>query len=292
MERLGALAALSAAVLWMLNGVVMERKGAGLDSGAINLARLSLGLLLTTLAAALIYGGPLQAGVGLGAWLWLLLSGLVGFSLGDTFLIGGFQLIGARLTLLIFSLSPVLTAALSYVFFGEALSLLNILGMLLVLSGIFLVIGRVDADGSKALGKGLVYALIAALTQAIANITSKMGLLEVNALYATQMRLVGGVAGMLILFLLGRRWGRLLTLLRSPKGRLAVLSGGVVGTLFGVLLSMIALQLTKAAVASTLNATMPVLILPVSHFLLKEKLRPKDLLGALLSVAGSAVLFL
>ena len=111
-------------------------------------------------------------------------------------------------------------------------------------------------------------------------------------LAATQVRLIGGLLGMGVIFLLDRRWKHLLDVIRSPRGRLTILSGAVLGTLFGVVLSMIAIRWSKAAVASTLMSTMPVLILPISVFILKEKLPPKDLFGAALSFVGSAVLFL
>lgn len=291
MEQLGALAALGAALLWTCNSVVVERRGIGLDSGGVNFARLLLGLALVSLSAWALQGAPLPQATA-AAWAWLLLSGLIGFSLGDTLIFGAFQAVGARLTMLVFSFAPVLTAVLSFLFFGERLTALNVLGMALVLSGILMVIGTGDRKRGRRMARGLLFAATASLTQALANVTSKLALTQVSALYATQIRLLGGVVGMLLVFALGRRWGRLREVLLSPRGRTVTVSGAVLGTLLGVLLSMVALKLTKAAIASTLSATMPVLILPFSHFLFREKLRARDLLGAVLSVAGLAVLFL
>lgn len=293
MEQLGALAALGAAALWTVNGVVTERKGIGLEGSALNFGRILLGLLVITLTALVFGGGILPLRASAGSWLWLLLSGLVGFALGDTWLVKGFQTIGARLTLLVFSFAPVLTAVLSYLIFGERLSALNLLGMALVMLGIAMVIGfKAEGGRSAVWGKGPLYAFLASLAQAVGTISSKFGLMGMDALFATQVRLIGGALGMAVLFLLHRRWEKLGEVFRSANGRLTMLSGAVLGTLFGVVLSMVAIQHTKAAVASTLMATMPVLILPISYLILKEKLRTKDLLGALISVAGSAILFL
>ena len=294
MEQLGALAALVAALMWTVNGVIMEKNGVGLDGGALNLGRIILGLLMITAAALLLGFGALPLGAGIQGWLWLLLSGLIGFALGDTLLVKGFLMIGARQTLLVLSFAPVLTAVLGYVFFGETLSALNLFGMLLVLLGIAIVIGLKD-NGVAAVpdrAKGLTFAFIASLAQAFGTVASKMGLQGMEPLAATQVRLIGGLLGMGVIFLLDRRWKHLLDVIRSPGGRLTILSGAVLGTLFGVVLSMMAIRWSKAAVASTLMSTMPVLILPISVFILKEKLRPKDLFGAALSFAGSAVLFL
>ena len=293
MEQWGALAALGAAIMWTVNGVIMEKNGAGLDGGALNLGRIILGLLMITAAAMLLGFGALPLSAGIQSWLWLLLSGLIGFALGDTLLVKGFLMIGARLTLLVFSFAPVLTAVLGYVFFGETLSVLNLFGMLLVLLGIAIVIGLKENGGAvPGRAKGLIFAFIASLAQAFGTVASKMGLQEMEPLAATQVRLIGGLLGMGVIFLLDRRWKHLLDVIRSPRGRLTILSGAVLGTLFGVVLSMIAIRWSKAAVASTLMSTMPVLILPISVFILKEKLRPKDLFGAALSLVGSAVLFM
>ena len=70
----------------------------------------------------------------------LAMSGLIGFSLGDSFLMSAFTRIGAQLTLLIFSISPVLAAILGRILFAERLSSKSIFGMLIVIFAIMLVI--------------------------------------------------------------------------------------------------------------------------------------------------------
>lgn len=293
MEQWGALAALGAAAMWTVNSVIMERRGIGLDSRGLNAGRIFLGLLLITLVHLLRGHGLFPQAVGADAWLWLLLSGVIGFAAGDSLLVSGFLSIGARLTLLVFSFSPVLTAILSYLLFGEILGLFKIIGMLLVIGGIMLVIGGKGEKAQSAdMARGLLFAFLAALAQAASNITSKMGLSQVDAIGATQIRLMGGVIGIVVVLAMGGAWDKLRAVLRSPNGRLTILSGACIGTLLGVVLSMTALQLTKAAIASTLMTTMPVLILPISRFILKEQLHAKDILGAAICVAGSAILFL
>jgi len=278
--------------MWTINSVIMQRRGVGLSSQGLNAGRIFLGLVLITAVHILLHGSLYPTAADPSAWLWLLLSGVVGFSLGDSLLVSGFLSIGARLTLLVFSFSPVLTAVLSYLLFGETLSLYKVVGMLLVIGGIMLVIGgKGEGKAPPALGRGLLFAFLAALAQALSNVTSKMGLGQVDPLGATQIRLIGGVVGIIAVLAIGRRWQDLGAVFRSPNGRLTILSGAVIGTLLGVVLSMAALQMTKAAVASTLMSTMPVLILPISRFVLKEQLHARDIAGAVICVLGSAILF-
>ena len=293
MEQLGALAAIGAALMWTINSTVIEKKGRGLDGGSLNFGRIILGLILITLVSSLSSGHILPHNANFTAWMSLLISGFVGFSLGDTFLFKSFQTLGARLTLLIFSSAPVLTAILGFLLFGESLSLLNMVGMALVLFGIVLVIsGKKVNRGAAVSLQGLLFALAASLGQALGAILSKLGLADISPLPATQIRLLGGVAGMVLMMLISRKGLSLKKAIGSANGRVVILTGAVLGTLFGVSLSMVALKLTKGAIASTLMSTMPVLILPISVFILKEKLSLRDIAGAVISVAGMAVLFL
>ncbi len=291
MEQLGALAALGAAVLWTLNSVVTEKNGHGLDGGSLNFGRLALGLPLVTLLSLASGGAALPPWTGLPTTM-LLVSGVIGFALGDTFIFKSFQTIGARVTLLVFSFAPVMTALLSFAVFGERLDALDSAGVALVLAGILLVVRRRGADrGAKAKPAGLAFALLAALGQAVGTIFSKYGLRDIGPLPATQVRLAGGLLGMVLITALFKKWPEVKRAAASPRGRLVMLSGAVLGTLFGVLLSMFSLKMAKAAVASALQSTMPVLILPVSVLYLREKLSVRDVAGAALSVAGIAVLF-
>lgn len=74
------------------------------------------------------------------AWLWLSISGLVGFVFGDIFLFRAFVEIGSRISLLIRSLGPPITALLSFLLLGERLAPRGLVGIFLVTLGISLVI--------------------------------------------------------------------------------------------------------------------------------------------------------
>jgi drug/metabolite transporter (DMT)-like permease len=70
------------------------------------------------------------------------------------------------------------------------------------------------------------------------------------------------------------------------------IAGGVLGPFFGITFSLIAVKNTDVGVASTLMATVPILMLPLVHFVYKEKISTRAILGSVLSVAGIAILFL
>jgi drug/metabolite transporter (DMT)-like permease len=71
------------------------------------------------------------------------------------------------------------------------------------------------------------------------------------------------------------------------------LSGGVIfGPFLGVWLSLVAVQHTYVGIASTLMALPPIILIPLSHWVLKEKITLGAVIGTIIAIAGVAILFL
>jgi drug/metabolite transporter (DMT)-like permease len=68
--------------------------------------------------------------------------------------------------------------------------------------------------------------------------------------------------------------------------------GAFFGPFLGVSLSLLAVKYTEAGVAATLMALAPVMIIPVSVLVFREHVAWPAVLGAVVAVAGSALLFL
>ena len=64
------------------------------------------------------------------------------------------------------------------------------------------------------------------------------------------------------------------------------------GPFLGVTLSLIALSRAPVGIASTLMALVPVFLLPISHFALREAITIRAVIGTGLAVCGVALLFL
>lgn len=303
MRFIGEGAAVLAALCWTLASLSLERWGKAHSPWALNALTKFFGLLAVSLLA-LLANGRLVPPATPTQWVFLLLSGLLGFSLGDGFLFAAFQSLGARKTLLVFSANPILSALLGWALFGEALGLIQALGILIAVGGIMWVIqsdlgsAAGPAEPGEAAGKGraavpgLLFAAIATLGQAGGTMLSKAGLYGLDAVSASQIRLLGGAAGLMVLLPLLRQCGSLPAVLADRKGRLAVASSVILGTLLGIVLSMLAIKTTQVAVATILMSLMPVMILPVSALLLREKVSPREALGAVVTLAGVSLLFL
>ena len=87
--------------------------------------------------------------------------------------------------------------------------------------------------------------------------------------------------------------GRTLQELRAKPRVIGLLAlGAFVGPVLGVSSSLLAIQHAEIGVASTLMALTPVILLPVSYFVFKEKVGWRAIAGTVLAIAGVAILFL
>lgn len=249
-----------------------------------------------TLTAWLTRGLALPLDAPPQAWLWLSISGLVGFVFGDIFLFRAFVEIGSRISLLIRSLGPPITALLSFLLLGERLAPRGLVGIFLVTLGISLVIlGRSPQEKKVRLNrplKGVIYAALGAVGEALGMVLSKLGMGSYNALAATQIRLLAAFLAFTLIITWGKKWPEMARALRDLPALRFITLGAILGPFLGVAAALFALQRTPAGIASSLTSLSPVLIIPFSMLIFKEKVLPKEVLGALISIAGVALLFL
>jgi drug/metabolite transporter (DMT)-like permease len=71
-----------------------------------------------------------------------------------------------------------------------------------------------------------------------------------------------------------------------------ITSGSFFGPFLGVSFSLMAIKFTTTGIASTIMALTPVLLIPPAIFLLKEKVSWRDVIGALIAVAGVCIFFI
>jgi drug/metabolite transporter (DMT)-like permease len=79
---------------------------------------------------------------------------------------------------------------------------------------------------------------------------------------------------------------------KDPKALLYTIIGSILGPYLGITFSLIAIQHTKVAIASTIMAMPPIIMLPLVKHFFKEQLTWKRIVGAVIAVGGVAVLFL
>jgi len=295
-QHLGEIAALGTALCWAANALFFEDAGRRVGSIVVNITRIYLGLLFLTLFIWITRGMLIPTDASYHAWLWLGLSGVVGLVLGDLMLFEAFVVVGARVSMLIMSLVPIITAIISWLILGETMTLLEIFGMVITITGVCLVILERRGGTNKLQFRhsvpGLLFALGGATGQAVGLVLSKFGMQDYNPFAATQIRLIAGCLGFIPVIFILNKWQAVLKVFTNKKALRSISAGSFIGPFMGDSLSLIAIQLTKAGIASTIIAISPVLIIPFSIKFFKEKITRLEIIGAIISVAGISVYFL
>jgi len=292
----GELAALLTAVFWTATSLAFETASRRMGTLPVNVLRLFLASIFLIIVNSIRRGIAFPVDAGMHQWVWLAASGIVGFVIGDLFLFKSFTIISSRISMLIMTLVPPITALISIPILGEVMNARGILGMTLTIIGIGLAILARKGD-SRKIGfnfskRGLLFALIGAVGQAVGLVMSKYGMQDYDPLASTQIRLAAGWVGFVILITYLRKWSNVILSVKRKSGLYALFTGSVFGPFLGVSFSLIAIKYTQAGIASTLMSIVPVLIIIPAMVIFKQKPRWVEVLGAFLSVAGVALFFI
>ena len=295
-SHLGEFAALLTTFFWTITALSNESASHKIGSVAVNILRLVIGFAFLSIFNLIRRGFILPLDASAENWLWLSISGLIGFVFGDLFLFKSYTMIGSRFSMLIMTLVPPITAFFSFIIIGERLTLFHFFGMTLTFSGIALAIFSRSAKGEKLTLKlaprGVLYAFGGAVGQALGLVLSKFGMNDYDPFAATQIRIIAGIIGYTMLVTILARWGNVIKATRNKEGMMLTSLGAFFGPFLGVSFSLVAIKYTEAGIASTIMALVPVFIILPAVFLYKEKVTLSELLGAIVSVAGVALFFL
>lgn len=298
-QYLGELAALGTATMWAFSSIAFTLGGQRVGSVIVNRTRLLLAVLFLGAAHWLLLGRPFPWDAGLPRFAWLGASGLVGLVIGDSMLFQCYVLIGARIGVLIMSLSPIFGTLLAWIALGERLSFPELTAIALALAGVTWVVlerGKGNAPGTRShgYGRGVLFGLGAALCQAAGLVIAKPGLDGgFSALSATLIRMTTGMIVMWLIAAVTGTAGRTIRRVRADsRAALAITTGAFVGPFLGVWLSLIAVQSARVGIASTLMAMTPVISLPLVPLVFKERVSLRAVLGTLVAMAGVALMIL
>jgi drug/metabolite transporter (DMT)-like permease len=300
----GEIAALLTAMCYSVSSIFFTIAGRKFGPLISNRLRLVIAILLLGITHWVVFGNPIPFTAGVERWFWLGISGIVGLTIGDLFLFQAYISLGPRLGLLFLSLSPALASILAWIFLDETLSSGNILGVILTLAGIAWVIlesnpkekspvGNIDEVQNKSSIKGIIAGIIAAAGQAFGVVLAKFGL--GNNFPPLSANVIRMTAAFLAIWLVTIFQGQVISTIQQANdqksGLLFILIGAIFGPLVGVSLSLFAIQNTNIGIASTIIALPPIFLLPVSHFIFKEHISWRSIMGTFIAVTGVGLLF-
>ena len=295
MNYIGEIAALATAFCWSVTSYAFTNAARRVGALQVNIDRMVLASIML-ISIVGVFGVSLY--LTYNQILNLVISGILGLVLGDSFLFKSFQLIGARLGIIIMAAVPVLSTILAFFFLNEIISWLGMFGMLLTIAGILIVVlerKNPEQDNISISKIGIFYGFLGALGQASGLIFAKFAFQggELNGFAASFIRLFSASIIILPLAVTFRRYKNPFGIYpKDSYSTKVILIGTIFGPVLGITGSLIAIEYAKVGIASTLMATMPIIMLPISRFYFKEKLDWKSIIGAFVAVVGTAIIFM
>ena len=305
MAYIGELISIGVAFSWTATALLSEFGSKRLGNLTLNVLRMALALLFSLVLFGVATGSFLPTGASSEAVGWMLLSGLVGYVIGDFFLFQCYIIIGSRYGQLFMTLAPLAAALMAWVTLGQQMRGMSVVAMLITLVGISIsVLGRGEHHkvSLKLPLNGVLFAIGAALCQGVGLVLSKIGMDHYEV--ATDMpewlvpfsanfyRCIAGIIGFLLLLYFRDGITPLREAMHDKKGIGVATATTIFGPFVGVGFSLMAVQYTAAGIASTLMAMTPIIILLPSYWLFHEKITWRAVLGAVISVVGVSLFFL
>lgn len=309
MTYIGELISIGVAFSWTATALLSEFGSKRLGNLTLNVLRMLLALLFSLVLFGVVTGSPLPPGASAEAAGWMLLSGLVGYVIGDFCLFQCYIIIGSRYGQLFMTLAPLAAALMAWLTLGQQMKAMSIVAMFVTLLGIGIsVLGRGEHHkvSLKLPLNGVLFAIGAAVCQGVGLVLSKIGMdhYETTALAeagipdwlvpfsANFYRCIAGIIGFLFLLWAANGLEHLREAMHDRKGLTVATATTIFGPFVGVGFSLMAVQYTGAGIASTLMAMTPIIILLPSYWLFHEKITWRAVLGAVISVCGVSLFFM
>lgn len=301
-QYIGELAAIGTSIAFAFGSTLFTISGRTLGSPLVNRTRLVIALVGVMFVHFLWYGDIIPNDAGIQPWFWLSMSGFVGLAIGDALLFQAFVMIGPRISMLVFSVAPVIGSLLAWIFLGEILSWLDLFGIIVTISGIALVVtersgkprNSSTADKPRYYVYGLLFALGGAFGQAGGQVLAKVGLVNNFPTFsALLIRLIAATITIWILTISQKQVVKSYHNLRANPRALGLLSlAAILGPIVGVWFSLIAVQNSPVGIATTLSSLTPIFLIPIAHIVFGDKVTIQAVIGTFVAVGGSVLLFL
>ena len=275
------LMALIAAVSFGLAPVTLKiayRNGGNTNTGMV----VGLAVAVPINFALVPFIDPQWQQLNLGAIVGFVLSGLAGNAIGRTWFYQAIDLLGAARASVLRSTSPILTTVLAALIYNEAVTPLRWGAVLAIVFGGVLVSWTPGAGARGWLGRGVVFALLAAVSYGIRPIFVKFGLEQAN------LPLAGACIGAIVALGWSMLWDR--SYIRETKVDRAFawfFVGGVVQAV-ALLVLTFGLSAGEVSLVYPLSTSAPLFTLFFSAILLRgvERITPRLILGAIGVVLG------
>ena len=284
---MGEFFALLTAVIWAIAVILLKRSGDTVSPFALNLFRVVVSSLL--LVPTVIVGGEAGwRGGSLSDVLLLVASGVIAIAISDTLFHMSLNMVGAGISAIIDCLYSPLTVLLATLLLGERLGALQLIGMVLVISGVLAAAQHKPPHGvtARQLLMGVIWGVLAMGTLALGVVIAKPALNHAPVLWATTVRQLGCLAVMGPIALLSPRRREILRVFRpSPTWRVSV-PAAILGSYLALMCWIAGMKYTQVGIAAILNQSSTIYILILAAIFLNEPFTRRKLIASVVAVAG------
>lgn len=290
MQWIGVLCATGAALFWSAAVIMFKRSGEVLSPTALNLFK-GLVTLLLLVPTLLLAGTPLFPDRPLNDWMLFSISGLLGISLADNFFFMALKRLGAGLWAVVDCLYLPSIILLSAFFLNESIGPQGLTGAALVMAAIVAGShsGLPVVESRRDLMAGLFWGALSVALMAGSIVMVKPLLATTSVLWASFVRLLAGVVGLLVITWFHPQRGTILRVLVPSAVWKIALPASIVGNYLAMLAWLAGFKYTLVSVAAILNQLSTIFTFVLAAVILKEPVTPARLIAIVLAVAGAVL---
>ena len=301
----GELIALITTICWSIGIFPFTEAAKRLGTAALNQYRLFLAWIVISLIIIVFYHVSI---LGLFTtpqfkqYLFLGLSGIIGFTIGDYFSFSSFKILGPKLGSLYTTIAPGSALLAGFLILNQRINFIGIGGIFITIAGvIWLTLSKKDTEASEEAGfkrnpLGILFGIIGALCQGVGLVLSKLGMdayeEKLPTLHAVWIRLLFAFgAAFFISLITGRIKQNSTPVFKNQNNGVPYMFlGTLFGPVLGVSCSLLAIQHLPVATAQTIFALLPIVVLPINYFYYKERITLQSVFACAIAVLGVFIL--
>ncbi|MFH1865583.1 MAG: DMT family transporter [Candidatus Eisenbacteria bacterium] len=285
--HLGEVLSVAAALIWPGSVVLFRMSGRNIAPLGLNffkniVATVLLSITLIVFRQSLFRDAPLLD------YAILALSGVLGIAIGHTLFFKSLNIVGAGLSQIVSLAYSPFVILFTFSLLGERLSPGDLVGACLILLGISLTTARDPTSGLSArdIRRGVGLATLAVALNALGVTIAKPVLGRSPVLWSTAVRLLAGVAALMLLTVVSPRRRYLWSTPKPSRTWKVAIPAAVLGAYLAMIVWIGGMKYTQASTASILNQTSAVFVLPLAAVFLHERITLRKSPAVAMALAG------
>ncbi len=281
------------ALLWAISIIYFKKSGEQLGPVPLNFFKNTVALLLFVITLPLLGVAFFPADQNLWDWIALLLSGVIGIGIADTVFFASLNRLGAGRSAVVDCLYSPFIILCSFLYLDERMGPALWLALALMITGILIGTWKPepmeDARMSRRLHQGVALGAISMFLMAVGIVTAKPVLNHADPIWASMVRLLGGVAFLALLALRKTHRAEVRRCFRPGPLWKVTMPAAVIGGYLAMILWISGMKYTDTTIAGVLNQLSTIFVLILATVWLREPLTLRRVIAIILGFGGAVL---